>query len=99
MQSRRVWVPTVDPIAEFAPVARLPGAALADPDGEPVSLAHPAVLIGPEGGWTDEELDAGLPLVTAGPAVLRAETAAVTVGALLAALRSGTVRPFHDHVG
>jgi 16S rRNA (uracil1498-N3)-methyltransferase len=49
------------------------------------------VLVGPEGGWDDAELAAGLPRVGLGPHVLRAETAAVVAGALLCALRAGTV--------
>jgi 16S rRNA (uracil1498-N3)-methyltransferase len=99
MQCRRVWLPTIAPIADFATVAALPGAALADPDGAPLTLAHPTVLVGPEGGWADDEGAVGLPVVAAGPAILRAETAAIAVATLLAALRSGTVRPIDDHVG
>jgi 16S rRNA (uracil1498-N3)-methyltransferase len=44
-------------------------------------------IIGSEGGWTDEELDearaAGAQIVTLGGRILRAETAAITVAALL----------------
>lgn len=44
-------------------------------------------LVGPEGGWADEELDQarehGWNLVTLGGRILRAETAAITVVALL----------------
>ena len=44
-------------------------------------------LVGPEGGWADEEialaLEAGWSVVTLGGRTLRAETAAVTVSALL----------------
>jgi len=44
-------------------------------------------LIGPEGGWADEELaqarSAGWNLITLGGRTLRAETAALTVAALL----------------
>ncbi len=44
-------------------------------------------LVGSEGGWTDEELtrarDAGWRIVTLGGRTLRAETAAITVAALL----------------
>lgn len=44
-------------------------------------------LIGSEGGWTDEEIaqarDAGWSVVTLGGRTLRAETAAITVAALL----------------
>ncbi|HEX8844016.1 MAG TPA: 16S rRNA (uracil(1498)-N(3))-methyltransferase [Pyrinomonadaceae bacterium] len=52
--------------------------------------ARPGVLtavVGSEGGWTDEEIalahDAGWSVVTLGGRTLRAETAAVTVAALL----------------
>jgi 16S rRNA (uracil1498-N3)-methyltransferase len=93
MQSRRVWLPVVDGVAEVQAVATEPGAALAHPGGRPPSLARPMVLVGPEGGWDEEELAAGLPLVGLGPSVLRTETAAVVAGALLCALRSGTVDP------
>ena len=44
-------------------------------------------LVGSEGGWTDEELtharDAGWRIVTLGGRTLRAETAAITVAALM----------------
>ena len=51
------------------------------------------MAVGPEGGWSDEELASGLPTVGFGLSVLRAETAAVTAGALMASLRTGTVVP------
>ncbi|MGI8759008.1 MAG: 16S rRNA (uracil(1498)-N(3))-methyltransferase, partial [Acidimicrobiales bacterium] len=57
------------------------------------TLAHASVLVGPEGGWADEELAHGLPGVGLGSLVLRAETAAITVAALLAGLRAGVVGP------
>jgi 16S rRNA (uracil1498-N3)-methyltransferase len=65
--------------------------ALADPGGAPLTLSTPTVLVGPEGGWTDEELAAVPCHVGLGPHVLRAETAAVAAGVLLAALRAGLV--------
>jgi 16S rRNA (uracil1498-N3)-methyltransferase len=44
-------------------------------------------LVGPEGGWADEEIaqarNAGWSLVTLGGRILRAETAAITITALL----------------
>jgi 16S rRNA (uracil1498-N3)-methyltransferase len=89
MQCRRTWLPVVAPVAAFASVAALPGAALADPAGGPPALDRPVVLVGPEGGWTPEERQAGLPTVCLGPHVLRAETAAIAGGAILAALRAG----------
>lgn len=91
MQARRAWLPEVDDVRPFAEVAAWPGATLADSDGAPVSLDRPVVLVGPEGGWAPEERAAGLPSVTLGPHVLRAETAAIVAGALLCARRSGSV--------
>lgn len=93
MQCRRAWLPEVDDVAEFATAAALPGAVLADGGGTQPSLTNPTVLVGPEGGWTDEERACGLASVALGPHVLRAETAAITAGALLAALRARLVRP------
>jgi 16S rRNA (uracil1498-N3)-methyltransferase len=93
MQCRRAWLPSVDDLASFAGAIALPGASVADADGDPPALDHPTVLVGPEGGWTDEERACGLPVVALGPHVLRAETAAIVAGALLAGLRARLVRP------
>lgn len=91
-QSRRVHLPVVDGVV---PVASLlsGGVAVAVPGGPPPDLSHPAVLVGPEGGWSVEEEAAAAHTVGLGPGVLRAETAAVAAGALLAALRAGLVHP------
>jgi 16S rRNA (uracil1498-N3)-methyltransferase len=71
--------------------------ALAERSGGPPSLDHSLVLVGPEGGWDPDELAAaareGLPRVALGGHVLRAETACLTVGALLTALRARLVEP------
>src|SRR4051812_23439651 len=88
MQSRRAWLPVVDPIATFATLAGQPGATLADRTGAPPTLQRPVVLIGPEGGWSEAERARGLPTVGLGPTVLRAETAAIVAGAALCGLRS-----------
>jgi 16S rRNA (uracil1498-N3)-methyltransferase len=44
-------------------------------------------LVGPEGGWDDVELaaakSAGIPIVTLGGRILRAETAAIAVATIL----------------
>ena len=88
MQSRRTWLPEISDVADFATVAAQEGAALAHPEGDAPSLAHPTVLIGPEGGWDDAELAAGLPRVTLGAHVLRTETAALVAGVLLCAIRT-----------
>jgi 16S rRNA (uracil1498-N3)-methyltransferase len=92
MQSRRTWLPRIDRVTTFAEAARLPGAAMADLAGGAPSLRHPTVLVGPEGGWAPSEQAAGLPRVRIGANVLRAETAAITIGALLSALRAELVQ-------
>jgi 16S rRNA (uracil1498-N3)-methyltransferase len=91
MQSRRVWLPEVRPVAPFEAVAGGWGgaAALAEPGGSPVSLDYPCVLVGPEGGWAAEEKAAVAANVSLGPTILRAETAAVAAAVLLCALREG----------
>ena len=112
MQSRRVWLTSVDGPLTFSQLvsaggvvtvsessdvhagaapAGAAGVALAVPEGSPPSLATPTVLVGPEGGWSDEELAAVVNHVALGPHVLRAETAALAAGVLLAALRSHLV--------
>jgi 16S rRNA (uracil1498-N3)-methyltransferase len=97
-QARRPWVPVVDePVTTAALATRVTDAALAlvlheSADQGIGDVAQPAdgdllLVVGPEGGIADEELDA---LVTAGaraqrlgPEVLRASTAAaVALGAL-----------------
>ena len=93
MQSRRTWLPAVEDLRSFGDVAALPGAVLADPDGEPPSLDRPVVLVGPEGGWAEEEASAPLPRVVLAPTILRVETAAVAGGMLLSALRAGLLTP------
>lgn len=92
-QSHRPWLPVVEPVTDLAVLAGRPGAAMADRSGDAPSLERPLVLIGPEGGWAAQERDLDLPRVRLGPTVLRAETAAVTAGALLTALRAGVVGP------
>jgi 16S rRNA (uracil1498-N3)-methyltransferase len=88
MQSRRVWVPTVTDVAIPADV---PDACLAEPGGAPPSLARPAVLVGPEGGWAPEELAGAAATVSLGEQVLRSETAALAAAAIFGALRSRSV--------
>ena len=93
MQSRRAWLPVVESVRSFAEVAAEPGAAMADGGGGPPTLANPLVLVGPEGGWSDEERAAPVPRIGLGPLVLRAETAAIVAGTALSLLRAGLV---HD---
>jgi len=53
----------------------------------PARVSQVTALVGSEGGWADEELagarDAGWSVVTLGGRTLRAETAAITVVALI----------------
>lgn len=93
MQSRRAYLPEVSDLTDFEGAAGLPGAVLASPGGGPPGLQWPAVLVGPEGGWSDAEAGHGLPEVGLGPQVLRAETAAIAAATLLSALRGGVVAP------
>ncbi|MBV8979947.1 MAG: 16S rRNA (uracil(1498)-N(3))-methyltransferase [Acidimicrobiia bacterium] len=91
MQSRRTWLAQVADLQSFGEVAAIPGAVLAEPGGGRPTLDRPVVLVGPEGGWAEDEAAAGLPTVGLGATVLRAETAAVAAGTLLCALRAGVV--------
>lgn len=91
MQSRRAWLPEISPVRTFDDVVAQSPIALAHRDGEPVTAAHTTVMIGPEGGWSERELDACAARVVLGPHVLRAETAALTAGALLSAHRFGAI--------
>jgi 16S rRNA (uracil1498-N3)-methyltransferase len=92
MQSRRSCLPEiVGPLS----LDSWPGpAALCDRQGSDViDLTLANLIVGPEGGWSAAELSRDVPVVSLGPTVLRTETAVVAAGALLAALRGGTVRP------
>lgn len=87
-QAHRCWLPVVEPVTDVDDLARR-GVVRADRGPVTLTAAVTAVAVGPEGGWTDAER-ARLPATTGlGPHVLRAETAAITAGALLGAIRSG----------
>ncbi len=94
LQCRRAWIPTVHPVADFASVSVLPGAVLADLGGSDVGIADlppigATALVGPEGGWADEERLVPIPRISLSDGVLRAETAAIAAGVVLAARRRG----------
>jgi 16S rRNA (uracil1498-N3)-methyltransferase len=106
-QSRRLWLPTVgwgDPgvgSGENAVLATLDelvadGAVASDAGGRAPTEQDRAVVVGPEGGWADGELDTSsgsAERIALGEHVLRAETAAITAGVVLTTLRAGLVRP------
>lgn len=95
MQSRQVYLPRVEvprPLAEVL-AELVPAVGLAEPGGESPGRSLRALLVGPEGGFTRRELEMCATRVTLGDSVLRTETAAVVAGALLGALRSGTLGP------
>ena len=92
-QSKRYYIPRLDASASFAEVVSVPAASkvlFAERGGGPLKAAltgSPVLyLVGPEGGWTDEELaqaqKSGFIPVSLGDAILKAETAAM-VGASL----------------
>lgn len=104
MQSRRVWLPEVAAVAGFGPaVAACGGAgavALAEPGAERLgrqagALTNFCVFVGPEGGWSPEELSAVPAKFSVGSTILRAETATLAVGVLLCAVRDQFVK-IHD---
>ncbi len=101
-QSGRAVVPAVDAPVSFATMltdesrASSPRLLFTERDGRglretfaawPAPVAQLTALVGPEGGWADEELargpQSGWQLVTLGGRTLRAETAALVVTALL----------------
>jgi 16S rRNA (uracil1498-N3)-methyltransferase len=90
MQSRRVWLPIITGPVSLADACARPGAAVADPDGAPLaaSAAAPSlVIIGPEGGFDDDEIPASVARVSLGGTILRAETATLVAATLLANMR------------
>ncbi len=91
MQCHRAWLPTVEELADLTSLSGRPGVALAQRGGAAPTSAHRTVLIGPEGGWSERERALRAPSVGFGQDVLRAETAAITAGAILSALRAGIV--------
>jgi len=85
MQSRRVHIPTVLPVTALADaLVANSSVVFAEPGGQPLDpVADRCVFIGPEGGWSSEELR-GQERRSLPGGVLRAETAAVAAAVLLA---------------
>jgi 16S rRNA (uracil1498-N3)-methyltransferase len=98
-QSRRARLPRIPPAVRFREALGVEAACryfLDEAEAPPLLRLLPerrtagetaALLLGPEGGWTDAEREAaagaGWQAVSLGPQVLRAETAAVAVLAVL----------------
>ena len=83
MQSRRLWLPEVLGVMPFADAATSAHCAIADPEGDALPAAVDALLVGPEGGFTDGELGVVACHVALSANVLRVETAALTAAILL----------------
>ena len=94
MQSRRVWLPSIVGLLALHEVCARDGAAVADPNGVALhagvslSTGVALVVVGPEGGFAEEELPAGVPRVQLGDTILRAETATLVAATLLVARRA-----------
>ena len=93
-QSKRYYLPALDAPVTFRQALSIPAPSkimFAERNGGPLksALAGSPVLymIGPEGGWTDQEEAAarehGFHSVSLGDAILKAETAAIVGGALI----------------
>ena len=93
-QSKRYHLPVITPTMTFQEVLSIPANTkimFAERRGRPLksALAGSPILylIGPEGGWTDAEMrtaeERGFNLVSLGPGILKAETAAIVGGALI----------------
>jgi 16S rRNA (uracil1498-N3)-methyltransferase len=84
MQSRRVWLPRVLDVVPFDEAIIISAnCAVADPDGGDLAADTDTLLVGPEGGFTEGELNSVRPRVALSPNVLRVETAALAAAFLL----------------
>lgn len=83
-QSRRVWRLQIDgPVAAASVLGEY---LIAEPGGRRLAPGDRCIAVGPEGGWTTEELEAAGARVSLGPNILRTETASVAVTTLCVAL-------------
>ena len=91
MQSRRVHLPDVigpDPLSSWA----VHGVGFAEPGGDRRPEEVQTLVVGPEGGFSDEEVSMAPELVDLGDTVLRAETAAIVGATRMVAHRARSVR-------
>lgn len=84
MQSRRVYLPEiVGPVSLDA--LGVDGIAMAEPGGQASWDGVRTLVIGPEGGFSPNELASSLPTIDLGSTILRAETAAIVGASLMVA--------------
>jgi 16S rRNA (uracil1498-N3)-methyltransferase len=91
MQSRSVFLPTIHevyPSIEKFVDTYGPNIAVADPEGSALTEDVSTLVIGPEGGFTHQEMDLMPQRVSLPGGILRAETAAVAAGVMLSHMRS-----------
>jgi 16S rRNA (uracil1498-N3)-methyltransferase len=96
MQSRQIFLPSVHRVmsnlgalvSDSLMLTQWGTVALADPDGSDGVDEVSALIVGPEGGFSARELDLVKTRVALTGGVLRAETAAIAAGVLLAAARN-----------
>ena len=93
-QSGRAFVPEISrPVAFDSVTAESLGVMFSERGGEALTSlietapSHVTALVGSEGGWSDEEIESArarnFHVITLGGRILRAETAAITITALL----------------
>jgi 16S rRNA (uracil1498-N3)-methyltransferase len=90
MQSRSVFLPTIHevyPSIEKFVDTYGPNIAVADPEGGALTANISTLVIGPEGGFTHQEMDLMPQRVSLPGGILRAETAAVAAGVMLSHMR------------
>ena len=83
MQSHQVRLPEVRGVVMARDWLSQPDVAIAHFGGGPITNACRSIAIGPEGGWSDGEVELAANRISLGSTVLRAETAAVAAGVRL----------------
>lgn len=84
MQSRRVYLPEImGPVSLGA--LGVDDVAMAEPGGQASWDGVRTLVIGPEGGFSPNELASSLPTIDLGRTILRAETAAIVGASLMVA--------------
>ena len=82
MQSRRVWLPEIAQVS-FGEIADQAGVAIAEPGGGELPVNVDTILVGPEGGFSPNELVLDVPRVALADTILRVETAALVAAMML----------------